>query len=142
MSPLSAHDRYSSPVPSSVRRQLFSTASTLSPSGSGSKYVPIAPKPAVVKPTTVSPSTSKFVSISPKPPVVTVTPLEGSPSSNTELLLSPARKDGYVTQPTVQVSPPSPAKSLLPAETVGSSKPRRGGSLELFYRKVISYQNW
>lgn len=142
MSPLSAHDRYSSPVPSSVRRQLFSTGSALSPSSSSSsKYVPIAPKPASItmkQSSTLSPTAnSKFVSIaSSKPPVVTVTPLEGSQPSNTELLLSPARKDGYVTQPAVQVSPPSPAKSLLTAETVGSSKPRRGGSLELFYRKV------
>jgi len=111
LSPLSAHDRYSSPVPLTARRQLFATT--------GSNPIP-----------------DKFVPIAPKPPIVTVIPLEGSQASTTKML-SPPKKDGYVIQPVVHI-PSSPAKSSASVETVSAScKPRRGGSLELFYRKVI-----
>ena len=109
-SPLSAHDRYSSPVPPSARRQLFS-----------------------------NPNPAKYIPIAPKPPIVTVTPLESNLVSTTEMLLSPTRKDGYVVQPVVVQAPTSssPAKSSSSVETVSATcKPRRGGSLELFYRKV------
>lgn len=113
LSPLSAHDRYSSPVPLTARRQLFSNPAS---SANPIKYVPIAPKP----------------------PIVTVTPLESNPVSTTEMLLSPTRRDGYVIQPSTQVSTTSPAKPSTTVETVNPAcKPRRGGSLELFYRKVI-----
>ena len=111
-SPLSAHDRYSSPVPITARRQLFSNPSS-------------------------NPNPAKYIPIAPKPPIVTVTPLESNPVSTTEMLLSPTRKDGYVVQSVVQVSSASPAKSSASVETVSAAcKPRRGGSLELFYRKV------
>ena len=114
MSPLSAHDRYSSPVPLTARRQLFSNPSSTA-------------------------NTSKYIPIAPKPPIVTVTPLESNPTVSTtaEMLLSPTRKDGYVVQPMVHVSTASPAKSTSSVETVSAAcKPRRTGSLELFYRKV------
>ena len=81
----------------------------------------------------------KYIPIAPKPPIVTVTPLESNPVTTTETMSSPTRKDGYVVQPTVHVSPTSPAKLSTTVETVNPAcKPRRGGSLELFYRKVIS----
>lgn len=113
LSPLSVHDRYSSPVPPTARRQLFSNPNS-----------------------TTNPT--KFISIAPKPTIVTVTPLDSNPVSTSEMLLSPTRRDGYVIQPIVHVPPTSPAKSSVSVETVSAaSKPKRGGSLELFYRKVI-----
>ncbi|XP_077385578.1 retinoblastoma-like protein 1 [Festucalex cinctus] len=138
-SPLSVHDRYSSPAAGSAKRRLF-----------GDDPPPPPPPPAPVM--TASPakrltlSSAGTLKIGPQAGQTTVLsiPLQGGGSEHTITLIPVQPCDpsaGGPTQFLLTASPgrplPGPPPVAAPADAqAGSARPQRTGSLALFFRKV------
>uniref|UniRef100_A0AAQ5XSA6 Retinoblastoma-like protein 1 n=1 Tax=Amphiprion ocellaris TaxID=80972 RepID=A0AAQ5XSA6_AMPOC len=120
-SPLSVHDRYSSPAAGSAKRRLFgddppAPSPGLNPSGS--------PMPSPAKRLTFGSSSTLKIGAQ----GTQTTPCDSSAAVTAQFLLtaSPSR-----------IAPiPAPAAATTSDPQTGSGRPRRTGSLALFFRKV------
>uniref|UniRef100_A0A672ZNB8 Retinoblastoma-like 1 (p107) n=1 Tax=Sphaeramia orbicularis TaxID=375764 RepID=A0A672ZNB8_9TELE len=138
-SPLSVHDRYSSPTAGSAKRRLFgddpptSVTSGLTPNGS--------PMSSPAKRLTFSSSSTLKIGAQSAQTTVLSIPLQGVSSDRTITLIPVQPCDsssGTVTAQLLLTSSPSriTAASVTSDPPTGSGRPRRTGSLALFFRKV------
>uniref|UniRef100_A0A672ZM77 Retinoblastoma-like 1 (p107) n=1 Tax=Sphaeramia orbicularis TaxID=375764 RepID=A0A672ZM77_9TELE len=144
-SPLSVHDRYSSPTAGSAKRRLFgddpptSVTSGLTPNGS--------PMSSPAKRLTFSSSSTLKIGAQSAQTTVLSIPLQGTNmehrvSSDRTITLIPVQpcdsSSGTVTAQLLLTSSPSriTAASVTSDPPTGSGRPRRTGSLALFFRKV------
>ncbi|XP_056462535.1 retinoblastoma-like protein 1 [Gadus chalcogrammus] len=140
-SPLSVHDRFSSPAAGSAKRRLFGDDPPATPSSGATAAMPSPAKRLVF-------GTMGTLKIGPpggQTTLVTVHPgglLQGMNSNGNITLLqlqpSPGPQNGPITAQFLLTTSPSrvsaaPAASEPPP---GSTRPRRTGSLALFFRKV------
>uniref|UniRef100_A0A3B3DPY9 Retinoblastoma-like 1 (p107) n=1 Tax=Oryzias melastigma TaxID=30732 RepID=A0A3B3DPY9_ORYME len=138
-SPLSVHDRYSSPAAGSAKRRLFGDDP---PAPSVGLTSPAGPLPSPAKKLTFSSSGSTTLKIGGQGAQTTVVslPLQGVSSDRTFTLIpvSSCDSSGVVTAQFLLTSSPSrPAAVAMTTEPqAGSGRPRRTGSLALFFRKV------
>uniref|UniRef100_A0A3Q2CBU5 Retinoblastoma-like 1 (p107) n=1 Tax=Cyprinodon variegatus TaxID=28743 RepID=A0A3Q2CBU5_CYPVA len=136
-SPLSVHDRYSSPAAGSAKRRLFgddppATSAGLSISGS--------PLPSPVKRLTFGTSSSVQKTGAPgNQTTVLSIPLQGE-RTFTLIPVQQCDPSGVVTAQFLLTSSPSRGAVAAPASGAeaqsGNGRPRRTGSLALFFRKV------
>uniref|UniRef100_A0A672ZNC3 Retinoblastoma-like protein 1 n=1 Tax=Sphaeramia orbicularis TaxID=375764 RepID=A0A672ZNC3_9TELE len=140
-SPLSVHDRYSSPTAGSAKRRLFgddpptSVTSGLTPNGS--------PMSSPAKRLTFSSSSTLKIGAQSAQTTVLSIPLQGTNmDSDRTITLIPVQpcdsSSGTVTAQLLLTSSPSriTAASVTSDPPTGSGRPRRTGSLALFFRKV------
>uniref|UniRef100_A0AAQ5XUF9 Retinoblastoma-like 1 (p107) n=1 Tax=Amphiprion ocellaris TaxID=80972 RepID=A0AAQ5XUF9_AMPOC len=141
-SPLSVHDRYSSPAAGSAKRRLFgddppAPSPGLNPSGS--------PMPSPAKRLTFGSSSTLKIGAQGTQTTVLSIPLQGMNNERTITLIpvQPCDSSAAVTaQFLLTASPsriapiPAPAAATTSDPQTGSGRPRRTGSLALFFRKV------
>uniref|UniRef100_A0A665TNZ1 Retinoblastoma-like protein 1 n=1 Tax=Echeneis naucrates TaxID=173247 RepID=A0A665TNZ1_ECHNA len=124
-SPLSVHDRYSSPTAGSAKRRLFGDDP---PAASPGLNPSLSPVSSPAKRLTFGSSTLKIAGHS------------GGNNDRTITLIpvQPCDSSGTVTAQFLLTTSPSQAASAPPASDpqTGSGRPRRTGSLALFFRKV------
>ncbi|XP_041639916.1 retinoblastoma-like protein 1 [Cheilinus undulatus] len=142
-SPLSVHDRYSSPAAGSAKRRLFGDDPP-APSSGGTPAASLMPSPA--KRLTFGSSSTLRIGTQSGPATVLSIPLQGVSNDRTITLIpvQPCDSSGPVTaqflltaSPTRLVSPSRVATApVAPDAQTGSGRPRRTGSLALFFRKV------
>uniref|UniRef100_A0AAQ6AJ26 Retinoblastoma-like protein 1 n=1 Tax=Amphiprion ocellaris TaxID=80972 RepID=A0AAQ6AJ26_AMPOC len=130
-SPLSVHDRYSSPAAGSAKRRLFGDD-------------PPAPSPGLNPSGSPMPSTLKIGAQGTQTTVLSI-PLQGMNNDRTITLIpvQPCDSSAAVTaQFLLTASPsriatiPAPAAAMTSDPQTGSGRPRRTGSVALFFRKV------
>ncbi|XP_069387849.1 retinoblastoma-like protein 1 [Paralichthys olivaceus] len=137
-SPLSVHDRYSSPAAGSAKRRLFgddppALASGLNPC--------LSPMSSPAKRLTFSSSATLKIGGQVTPTTVLSFPLQGVNNERTITLIpvQPCDSSGTVTAQFLLTASPSritaPAPTTSDSQT-GSGRPRRTGSLALFFRKA------
>ncbi|XP_076601713.1 retinoblastoma-like protein 1 [Chaetodon auriga] len=134
-SPLSVHDRYSSPAAGSAKRRLFGDdppTSGLAPSAS--------PMSSPAKRLTFgSSSTLKIAGHGAQATVLSI-PLQGLSNDRTITLIpvQPADSSGTITAQLLLTASPSRIAAVPSTSDpqTGSGRPRRTGSLALFFRKV------
>uniref|UniRef100_A0AAQ5Z9S1 Retinoblastoma-like 1 (p107) n=1 Tax=Amphiprion ocellaris TaxID=80972 RepID=A0AAQ5Z9S1_AMPOC len=141
-SPLSVHDRYSSPAAGSAKRRLFgddppAPSPGLNPSGS--------PMPSPAKRLTFGSSSTLKIGAQGTQTTVLSIPLQGMNNDRTITLIpvQPCDSSAAVTaQFLLTASPsriatiPAPAAAMTSDPQTGSGRPRRTGSVALFFRKV------
>uniref|UniRef100_A0A3Q1HUH0 Retinoblastoma-like protein 1 n=1 Tax=Acanthochromis polyacanthus TaxID=80966 RepID=A0A3Q1HUH0_9TELE len=141
-SPLSVHDRYSSPAAGSAKRRLFgddppAPSPGLNPSGS--------PMPSPAKRLTFGSSSTLKIGAQGTQTTVLSIPLQGVNNDRTITLIpvQPCDSSAAITaQFLLTASPsriapiPAPAAATTSDPQTGSGRPRRTGSLALFFRKV------
>uniref|UniRef100_A0A3P9H6F5 Retinoblastoma-like protein 1 n=1 Tax=Oryzias latipes TaxID=8090 RepID=A0A3P9H6F5_ORYLA len=139
-SPLSVHDRYSSPAAGSAKRRLFGDDP---PAPSVGLTSPAGPLPSPAKKLTFSSSGSTTLKIGGQGAQTTVVslPLQGMSTDRTFTLIpvSSCDSSGVVTAQFLLTSSPSRPAAAVAMTTephTGSGRPRRTGSLALFFRKV------
>ncbi|XP_063951479.1 retinoblastoma-like protein 1 [Lytechinus pictus] len=166
-SPTSAHDRFSSPSPGSARRRLFTADAPPTTSSSTSSTPTESTNKATPSPPVISQSSAsramKFTEIISSATSQSTSSTSTSSSSNANTVLSPKKqfvvvhgiqgKDGtgnhrLIVSP-VKVIYTSPAKARTAEGEPGSSttiavpapKPKRTGSVGIFFRKVYHLMN-
>ncbi|XP_026205258.1 retinoblastoma-like protein 1 [Anabas testudineus] len=137
-SPLSVHDRYSSPAAGSAKRRLFGDDPPGQTSGLSSSMSPVS-SPAK-RLTFGSCSTLKIGGQSTHTTVLSV-PLQGVSNDRTITLIpvQPYDSSGAVSAQfllTASPSRPAPTAPTTSDSQTGNGRPRRTGSLALFFRKV------
>uniref|UniRef100_A0A665TGD4 Retinoblastoma-like protein 1 n=1 Tax=Echeneis naucrates TaxID=173247 RepID=A0A665TGD4_ECHNA len=135
-SPLSVHDRYSSPTAGSAKRRLFGDDP---PAASPGLNPSLSPVSSPAKRLTFGSSTLKIAGHCSQTTVLSI-PLQGGNNDRTITLIpvQPCDSSGTVTAQFLLTTSPSQAASAPPASDpqTGSGRPRRTGSLALFFRKV------
>ncbi|CAN9512595.1 unnamed protein product [Ophioblennius macclurei] len=146
-SPLSVHDRYSSPAAGSAKRRLFGDDPPTTPASPAASSVPSPAK----RLTFGSSGTLKIGAAAGQTTMLSI-PLQGSSSERTitlipvqpcdasgtvtaQFLLTTSPSRPHVAPAAAAVSSSAPLAAGVDAQT-GSGRPRRTGSLALFFRKV------
>ncbi|XP_071329153.1 retinoblastoma-like protein 1 isoform X2 [Trachinotus anak] len=136
-SPLSVHDRYSSPAAGSAKRRLFGDDPPAPPSGLNRGVSPLS-SPA--KRLTFSSSSTLRIGGQGSQATVLSIPLQGVNNDRTIALIpvQPCDASGAVTAQFLLTASPSRAASAPTTSDpqTGNGRPRRTGSLALFFRKV------
>ncbi|KAM4583235.1 retinoblastoma-like protein 1 [Fundulus diaphanus] len=136
-SPLSVHDRYSSPAAGSAKRRLFGDDA---PVPSAAVKINVSPLPSPAKRLTFGSSSSalKNGGVGAQTTVLSF-PLQGE-RTFTLIPVQPCDSSGVVTAQFLLTSSPSRGSAAAPTTSAepqaGSGRPRRTGSLALFFRKV------
>ncbi|KAM6928454.1 retinoblastoma-like protein 1 [Xenentodon cancila] len=140
-SPLSVHDRYSSPAAGSAKRRLFGDDPPAPPAGLSLTGSPM-PSPAKRLTFGTSGSTLKIGGQGTQTTVLSI-PLQGISSDRTIALIpvQPCESSGIVTAQFLLTASPSRTPAVTAAPSIsepqtGNGRPRRTGSLALFFRKV------
>ncbi|KAK5602693.1 hypothetical protein CRENBAI_003672 [Crenichthys baileyi] len=140
-SPLSVHDRYSSPAAGSAKRRLFGDDPPAPPAGLNISVSPL-PSPAKRLTFGTSNSTQKNGGQGAQTTVLSI-PLQGLSAGERTFTLIPVQpcdSSGVVTGQFLLTSSPSRGAVAAPASgtepQAGNGRPRRTGSLALFFRKV------
>uniref|UniRef100_A0A665TQL7 Retinoblastoma-like protein 1 n=1 Tax=Echeneis naucrates TaxID=173247 RepID=A0A665TQL7_ECHNA len=137
-SPLSVHDRYSSPTAGSAKRRLFGDDP---PAASPGLNPSLSPVSSPAKRLTFGSSTLKIAGHCSQTTVLSI-PLQGTRLKQAQLGIEPPVTShlllSTVTAQFLLTTSPSQAASAPPASDpqTGSGRPRRTGSLALFFRKV------
>nr|XP_057911502.1 retinoblastoma-like protein 1 isoform X2 [Doryrhamphus excisus] len=130
-SPLSVHDRYSSPAAGSAKRRLF---------GDDPPAPMSSPLPSPAKRLTFNTSSTLKIGAQGTQTTVLSIPLQGGSNEHTITLIpvQPCDTSGAVTaQFLLTTSPSRPTPPPVTSEPqTGSGRPQRTGSLALFFRKV------
>uniref|UniRef100_A0A3Q2TKX4 Retinoblastoma-like protein 1 n=1 Tax=Fundulus heteroclitus TaxID=8078 RepID=A0A3Q2TKX4_FUNHE len=135
-SPLSVHDRYSSPAAGSAKRRLFGDDSPAPPAA---VKINVSPLPSPAKRLTFGSSSGALKNGGAGAQTTVLSfPLQGE-RTFTLIPVQPCDSSGVVTAQFLLTSSPSrgsapPTSSSEPP--AGSGRPRRTGSLALFFRKV------
>ncbi|XP_022604552.1 retinoblastoma-like protein 1 [Seriola dumerili] len=137
-SPLSVHDRYSSPAAGSAKRRLFGDDPPAPTSGLNPSLSPVS-SPA--KRLTFGTSATLRIGGQGSQTTVLSIPLQGVNNDRTIALIpvQPCDSSGTVTAQFLLTASPSRAPAAAPTASdpqTGASRPRRTGSLALFFRKV------
>ncbi|XP_062300088.1 LOW QUALITY PROTEIN: retinoblastoma-like protein 1 [Scomber scombrus] len=134
-SPLSVHDRYSSPAAGSAKRRLFGDDPPTMTSG---LIAGLSPMSSPAKRLTFgSTSTLKIGGPGTQTTVLSF-PLQGLGNERTVTLIpvQPCDSSGTITAQFLLTASPSRAAAVTSDPQTGSGRPRRTGSLALFFRKV------
>ncbi|XP_048879356.1 LOW QUALITY PROTEIN: retinoblastoma-like protein 1 [Brienomyrus brachyistius] len=147
-SPISLHDRYSSPMAGSAKRRLFGDDVSSALPGSPTKRAPLA-LGGVLKIIPTSPCVSEAVPGSPARTIITMSaspnaqqlgmPMQGMKSDIggiTIIQVQPSESMPLTAQVLLTASPGRPGLGAVPTDAQSTHKPRRTGSLALFFRKV------
>ncbi|KAM9860284.1 retinoblastoma-like protein 1 [Aulostomus maculatus] len=128
-SPLSVHDRYSSPAAGSAKRRLFGD----DPPTSG-----MTSMPSPAKRLTFSPNCTLKIGAQGSKTTVLSFPLQGTNTDGTITLIpvQPCDPSGAVTAQFLLTASPGRAVPTTSDPQTGNGRPRRTGSLALFFRKV------
>ncbi|KAK2915534.1 retinoblastoma-like protein 1 isoform X2 [Channa argus] len=136
-SPLSVHDRYSSPAAGSAKRRLFDDAPSQTLGGNSG----MSPVSSPAKMLTFGSSSTLKIGGQSTQTILSI-PLQGVNNDRTITLIpvQPYNSSGTVNaQFLLTASPSRAATATVPATSdpqTGSGRPRRTGSLALFFRKV------
>uniref|UniRef100_A0A1A8MJA8 Retinoblastoma-like protein 1 n=3 Tax=Nothobranchius pienaari TaxID=704102 RepID=A0A1A8MJA8_9TELE len=136
-SPLSVHDRYSSPAAGSAKRRLFGDDA---PGPSVSLNTRMSPLPSPAKRLTFGSSSTLKSGGQGAPTTILSIPLQGVSSDRTITLIpvQPCDSSGVVTAQFLLTA--SPSRNFTAASTsdpqTGNGRPRCTGSIALFFRKV------
>ncbi|MEQ2186478.1 hypothetical protein GOODEAATRI_028871, partial [Goodea atripinnis] len=140
-SPLSVHDRYSSPAAGSAKRRLFGDDPPAPPAGLNISVSPL-PSPAKRLTFGTNNSTQKNGGQGAQTTVLSI-PLQGLSAGERTFTLIPVQpcdSSGVVTGQFLLTSSPNRGAVAAPASgtepQAGNGRPRRTGSLALFFRKV------
>ncbi|XP_068450993.1 retinoblastoma-like protein 1 [Clinocottus analis] len=130
-SPLSLHDRYSSPAAGSAKRRLFGD----DPPAHGSALTPGSPMMSPAKRLTFGSGSTLRIGAPGGQTTVLSIPLQGAASDRTITLIpvQPCDSSGTITAQFLLTASPSRAAASCDLQT---GRPRRTGSLALFFRKV------
>uniref|UniRef100_A0A3Q3GPN8 Retinoblastoma-like protein 1 n=1 Tax=Kryptolebias marmoratus TaxID=37003 RepID=A0A3Q3GPN8_KRYMA len=138
-SPLSVHDRYSSPAAGSAKRRLFGDDPPASSAGLNTSVSPL-PSPAKRLTFGSSSITPKSVVPGTQTTILSI-PLQtgmGNERTITLIPVQPCDSSGVVTAQFLLTTSPSRATVVTSTSDpqTGNGRPRRTGSLALFFRKV------
>ncbi|XP_024865212.1 retinoblastoma-like protein 1 isoform X2 [Kryptolebias marmoratus] len=137
-SPLSVHDRYSSPAAGSAKRRLFGDDPPASSAGLNTSVSPL-PSPAKRLTFGSSSITPKSVVPGTQTTILSI-PLQSMGNERTITLIpvQPCDSSGVVTAQFLLTTSPSRATVVTSTSDpqTGNGRPRRTGSLALFFRKV------
>uniref|UniRef100_A0A8C3G8A7 Retinoblastoma-like 1 (p107) n=1 Tax=Cyclopterus lumpus TaxID=8103 RepID=A0A8C3G8A7_CYCLU len=134
-SPLSLHDRYSSPAAGSAKRRLFGD----DPPARISGVIPGSPMTSPAKRLMFGSGSTLRIGAPGGQTTVLSIPLQGANNDRTITLIpvQPCDSSGTITAQFLLTT--SPSRAAAPATSdpqAGSARPRRTGSLALFFRKV------
>uniref|UniRef100_A0A8C6LQV6 RB transcriptional corepressor like 1 n=1 Tax=Nothobranchius furzeri TaxID=105023 RepID=A0A8C6LQV6_NOTFU len=135
-SPLSVHDRYSSPAAGSAKRRLFGDDA---PGPSVSLNTRMSPLPSPAKRLTFGSSSTLKSGGQGAPTTILSIPLQGDSDRTITLIpVQPCDSSGVVTAQFLLTA--SPSRNFTAASTsdpqMGNGRPRCTGSIALFFRKV------
>ncbi|XP_054472431.1 retinoblastoma-like protein 1 [Anoplopoma fimbria] len=133
-SPLSVHDRYSSPAAGSAKRRLFGD----DPPSRSLGVIPSSPMTSPAKRLTFGTSSTLRIGAQGAQTTVLSIPLQGGNNDRTFTLIpvQPCDSSGTITAQFLLTASPSRSAPTTSDPQTGTGRPRRTGSLALFFRKV------